>query len=278
MATPTPNIRFTAAISSATSATLSTVTVNGVQSSGWPLSTGQYTVTFPDGATRVCLLTLDNTSCTWTGSLTEANAATQNSTAYTTGYWDGLCNFNPEIIIYWDNLNNGLECPNTTGAGVTPVADTTYIFNYIAPKCANLRAILFLEMLSLEKLNSSLQGSLTPAQWATVSASWRTQLRAAYNAGSATAGQGSTTFTNASGNVVPLIYIPTYEQTIALSTGSQYIIGSNTNNPCTSGSTTGPLSSNPNVHPSADGAIKVADLIWPSLKPYLQNRLQWANA
>ena len=361
MAMPPVSVSFTAALSGATSGTLASIVSNGASFATWPMATGPYTLTFPDGVQRVCTLTLQASTCTWVGSLTEPNAATLASSVYTTGYWDSLVAFNPEVIVYHDSVNNGFECPNTTGVGVTPIADTNYIFSYLASRCSNLRAILCIEMPSLENLPTAMGGSLTPAQWVTVSALFRGQMRTHYNAGSATAGMGSVTYTNAAGAAIPLIYIPTYESfagsavfgassiasaSQSTSTGvfttlaqaivaglpvqiggtpptgfnnktTYYAIASSLStsavklsataggaaivptvssactlifpyaycltlgsNPLNINTTTseGPTGSLPNIHPTPDGEIAIADKVWPLLKPYLQNRQHWANA
>lgn len=358
MATPTPQMTFTAALSGATSGTLATVTVNGVAQSGWAAASGPYFVTFPSGAVRLCSLTHGATTCTWTGAVTDALAATNISTAYTTGYWDALNAWQPELIIYWCNVNNLYECPNTTGAGITPVADDTYLMTYLANGNPKLRAIIYVEMMSLENLPSATYSSVpTVAQAKVIAAAWRQQTRAAFNNGSATAAAGS--FTVGSRNV-PVVYVPTYESmagntsfspyglpaqsvtssatfttnsqafqagsvvqmgsvapggftagasyyvlasslatnTVQLSAtaggtaivattatactlypqqGPMMLLGSHPLNWSTSGSGQGPNSASPNIHPCADGQVRVSDLIWPVLKPYLVSRYQWNN-
>lgn len=268
IAAPTPAILFTAPLSAATAGTIASCTVNGVTTTNWPFNSGAWTITFPDGTQRAATFTLSSASVSWSGAVTEPNANTAASAVYTTAYWDALNNAQPEVVVILDSVNNGYECPSSSGSGVTPAADLQYICNYLANGNANLRQIILVEMTSLEKLPAAMGGTLTPAQWASVSATWRTQIRAAFNNTGARAGSRG----------VPIIYVPTYERFTGAANGTQFIWGSNTNNVQTSGGQEGPNAPMPNIHPCPDGAVRLADIVWPYLKSWLQGRQQWANA
>lgn len=207
-------------------------------------------------------------------------AVSGKSTYFTGGYsaplvtypsqtqtWDAVNANQPSILVIWDSVNNGGYSPNTTGAGVTPVADMSAHFNYLANGNPNLKYIICVEMVSLEFFGANLVSALTPAQWRSVSAAWRAQMRAAFNAGSAGPGNGSST---AGARGVPIIYVPTYEQWAASSDNILLHWGTNPSNTCTSTVALGNASTaNPDIHPDPHGHIRIADIIWPTLKQCL---------
>lgn len=254
MARPDPLVFFTGAISG-TSATMTAV---------WPYATGTWTLTLPSGTIATATLTNSSAAVTFGSSQTEPTAATVSTSVYYRAYWDALCYAQPELVVIEDCVNNLYQCPNSTGANITPAADIQTMCNYFANNNASLKQIIIMECPSIElvpKLSSG--GSLTNAQTVTVSALFRSQMRAAFYNTVATAGTRK----------VPIVYVPTYEQWAGDTTyGPRFLIGSNPSNIATSGSVQGPNGTSPNIHPCAEGEIRLADIMWPSIKSYLQNR------
>jgi len=177
----------------------------------------------------------------------------------TTSYWDTLDIASCSIVVIWDTVNNQSSYPNTSVPNplVNVVSDYTQHMNYIAANSPQLRVIIFVEGSSLENMPSN-TGSLTPAQCRTITAAWRQQLRNAFLYQPFLAN-----------GTVPVVYIPIYENYDGAIDGNLLHWGTNPFNTVTSGGQQGPKGASPDVHPTPVGRIKIADLVWPTLRHYL---------
>jgi len=182
-----------------------------------------------------------------------------NNAGYVT-YCQALDAAQPQIIVYWDNVNNAYESPTSTGLTADPVGDLKWHFNKWADNNPRLQYIVFLEQMSLELMPAV--GALNPTTYKTISANWRPLWRSAFYSGNSL----NPVF-YAGRRQVPVLFVPTYERMISASDGNQMLYGSNPNNICTSGSNQGPSGASPDIHPSPYGRIVIADLCWQALKP-----------
>jgi hypothetical protein len=184
-----------------------------------------------------------------------------------TVYSDALNAALPSVVIYWDSVNNQIQCPNGTGTGVDPVGDIKWKLDYWAANNPNLRSIILVEAMSLELCSQSAltgAGSVrTPAEVKALTASWRASLRAYY---------GGTTLYLAGGRV-PVTYVTTYEQMAGASDGTYMLWGTHPSNTITSGGQQGPNGSSPDIHLCPYGRYRIADIVWTVLKPILNSLL-----
>lgn len=194
-----------------------------------------------------------------------ASSARDLPTAATplTAYADALNAARPAIVIELDSINSIIHTSLATLANCDPVADLKWRYDYLANGNPNLRAILCIEAHSPELVATaglSGYGVANGANAATVSASFRASLRAAFYAQQYLAG-GS----------VPVIYVPTYEQLAGSAAGATFTYGSEPRNTVTTGSAPhGPSGTAPDIHMTVRGYIKLADIIWAALKPVIQ--------
>jgi len=207
----------------------------------------------------------------WTGGYSTPIDNPAASTPLTV-YSDALNAALPSVVIYWDSVNNQVQCPNSTGTGVDPVGDIKWKLDYWAANNPNLRAIILVEAMSLELLSQAAltgAGSVrTPSEVKALTASWRALLRAYYG--------GITPYL--AGGRVPVTYVKTYEQMAGASDGKLILWGSNYNNTVTTGAQQGPSGATPDIHPCPYGRYRIADIIWSVLKPILNSLLPLPDA
>lgn len=196
-----------------------------------------------------------------------------NPRAGLTVYTDALNSARPAIVLELDSINNLLQASISTYQTSTDcVGDLKWRFDYMADNNPNLRAIILVEAMSVEKMPAgslSSTGISTPANAAIVSAYFRRLNRAAFY---------DTRYY--AGGRVPVIYVPTYERADGAYDGNLLHWGSNPNNTNIQdpGGLQGPSGSTPDIHLTVYGRMRLADIVWEALKPVAQALLTNVDA
>jgi len=192
-----------------------------------------------------------------------SNSIRDNPRAGLTVYTDALNSARPAIVLELDSVNNLIQASISSYTTATdPVGDLKWRFDYMADNNPNLRAIILVEAMSVEKMPAGSlagYGISTPANAAIVSAYFRQLNRAAFY---------DTRYY--AGGRVPVIYVPTYERADGASDGNLLHWGSNPNNIKTVGDLQGPTGAIPDIHLTVYGRMRLADIVWEALKPVVQ--------
>jgi hypothetical protein len=184
-------------------------------------------------------------------------------------YTDALNSAKPPIVMELDSVNNQIQMDINNYLNTDCVGDLKWRYDYMAANNPNLRAIILIEAMSLERLpiaSLSPYATANPTNAATISAYWRNLLRAAFY-----------TTKYYAGNRVPVIYVPTYEQCAGASDGNLLFWGSNPANSITeeangdpAGTNGGPNAFRPDIHITVKGSMRIADIVWAALKPVMK--------
>jgi len=189
-----------------------------------------------------------------------------------TTYLDALCAAQPQIVIFWQSINDGIEIPtavlNAHGSPVSVQPDYLAQLEYLAANNPKLRYIIMIERCSLENfpVGSPSIGIMSPTQWKKVTATWRAADRATFNQAQPYLANGN----------VPVLYVPLYETCDGAADGDLLHWGINPNNTITTGGQQGPSGSSPDVHPTPQFDIRVADQVFPILKACIES-IQWGD-
>jgi hypothetical protein len=177
-------------------------------------------------------------------------------------YTDALNSAKPPIVMELDSVNNQIQMNINNYLNTDCVGDLKWRYDYMAANNPNLRAIILIEAMSLERLpiaTLSPYAIADPTNAATISAYWRNLLRAAFY-----------TTKYYAGNRVPVIYVPTYEQCAGAPDGNLLFWGSSPTNSITINANGGPGAVQPDLHITIRGKMRIADIVWAALKPVMK--------
>lgn len=166
-----------------------------------------------------------------------------------TTFSDALNAARPEIILTYGSVNDVAN-----GTPTALLADMKARFDYWANNNPALRKIIFFEMFAWDRGWSGTTLARSVTQRAAVRAEFGNAVNeAAYLAGS---------------RGVPVKFVPTYEAWVQAPDGARYLNSTHPDNTTTS--RLGGVAED--SHPSAEGHIRIADIMWPHLQEEFQRR------